>query len=456
MEKEDGNKLFDSQIRSILGDAREDVPGHLWHGIERRLSAMESIAGESVTTGPADVKDRRRTVSVPFWTKVAGSVAAAAAVAAVMFLSGTFDGAVSERQYERMAEVSGNIGIIREDGLHDIRMTDVPAPEMLKDMLRPADKAGNEDMSGDTGSGGNETDAAGPVSAADGIPSTEQKEAGDSGDGSNGSNDGNGTAAPAERPVSGDVSEDTGASADTGISKEDAAQWEMLLREEENRQRQGVKTSFTVSGNAISNTNASVSNNSPAIMYSPGRNEPSKDMVTESSESSYAIPVSAGLGVKVDFTRRWSASIGVNYSLLRRTFDGTFYDVRDDGVHTSDFSGIVNRQDYIGVPVNVYFSILKSNIIDFYAYAGGTAEKCVSNVYRMSSDGADINHRESVKGMQFSANAGIGMEFIIADLVGIYIDPSLRYYFPDDRQPRSIRTVQPLMFGVELGFRFHL
>ena len=48
------------------------------------------------------------------------------------------------------------------------------------------------------------------------------------------------------------------------------------------------------------------------------------------------------------------------------------------------------------------------------------------------------------------------MEFIIADTFGIFIDPSLRYYFPNESQPQSIRTAQPLMFGLEMGLRIHL
>ena len=147
----------------------------------------------------------------------------------------------------------------------------------------------------------------------------------------------------------------------------------------------------------------------------------------------------------------------MNYSHLSRTFTGTFFDY-EDGVLVSDntYSNILNRQDYIGIPLNVYFSILSNSFIDFYAYAGGTAEKCVSNRFQMSAEGTDIHHREAVEGFQFSVNAGLGMEFIIADLFGIYIDPSLRYYFPDARQPHSIRTAQPLMFGLELGFRIRL
>ena len=93
--------------------------------------------------------------------------------------------------------------------------------------------------------------------------------------------------------------------------------------------------------------------------------------------------------------------------------------------------------------------------MDFDAYAGGTIEKCVADRYRMGDAGSLI-HNEKVQGFQFSANAGLGVEFIIADMLGIYIDPSLRYYFPDSRQPKSIRTVQPLTMGFEMGFRVRL
>jgi hypothetical protein len=39
--------------------------------------------------------------------------------------------------------------------------------------------------------------------------------------------------------------------------------------------------------------------------------------------------------------------------------------------------------------------------------------------------------------------------------VGLYADPSLRYYF-DNGQPKSIRTSQPLMLGLDLGLRIKL
>ena len=40
-------------------------------------------------------------------------------------------------------------------------------------------------------------------------------------------------------------------------------------------------------------------------------------------------------------------------------------------------------------------------------------------------------------------------------LTNMYIDPSLRYYF-NCNQPKSIRTVQPLTLGFEMGLRVKL
>ena len=81
-------------------------------------------------------------------------------------------------------------------------------------------------------------------------------------------------------------------------------------------------------------------------------------------------------------------------------------------------------------------------------------EKCVANRYEVQTTPV-INHEESVKGVQLSANAGIGVEFMLGRHIGIYIDPSLRYYFHCS-QPKSIRTAQPLMLGFEMGLRFNL
>lgn len=406
---------FDLQIRAILENAREDVPDGVWSGIEERLS--EKAAHDEAATG------KRKIHTVPVWFRISSGAAAAAAVAAGLFISGIFDDSIAERQYDSMADASGSrILSIREEPWARVA-------ESLPDMTVRAIGETRTALPADT----QDTDA--PEVAQDNAPVPAPESAGNTGTPENTGN-----------KESGDVT----------FSEDDTARWEALLMAEEPA-RNRIRTSITLSGNAISNTNASVSRNAGApVSFSPGKNTLTKDMISESSESSFSVPVSFGVGVKIDFTERWALGAGVNYTHLRRNFAGWFYDVEGDSFTENYYSNILNSQDYIGIPVNVYFSILKSDFIDFYAYAGGTAEKCLSDKYLMTADGYDIHHRESVRGMQFSANAGLGMEFIIADTFGIYIDPSLRYYFPDADQPRSIRTVQPLMFGLELGFRIRL
>jgi hypothetical protein len=182
---------------------------------------------------------------------------------------------------------------------------------------------------------------------------------------------------------------------------------------------------------------------------------PQQTGITETStKSTYGLPVSLGAGIKMELSPRWSIGIGANYTLLTRQFYGKYTKVAGDGsIERSTSSDIRNTQQFIGIPVNIYYNIAGTDRISFYAYAGGTAEKCISDKYNVLN--TSINHTEKVKGIQMSANAGIGVEMMLGKHLGLYIDPSVRYYFDCD-QPKSIRTVQPLMLGFEMGFRARL
>ena len=146
--------------------------------------------------------------------------------------------------------------------------------------------------------------------------------------------------------------------------------------------------------------------------------------------------------------------MGLNYTLLTSKFNGKYIKVTD-GVEEAPVAGNVrNTQHYIGIPINAYYDIVNKDFISLYAYAGGAVEKCILNKYHLQTT-TDIYHSEEVKGVQLSVNAGIGVEFRLGRYVGLYIDPSLRYYF-NNGQPKSIRSSQPLMLGFEAGLRFNL
>lgn len=214
------------------------------------------------------------------------------------------------------------------------------------------------------------------------------------------------------------------------------------------------KVSFVVSG--LTGTNAAQNEAGKNIFKRPDPNPgPATTGVKQTStNSAYDIPLSFGAGVKIGLSSKWSIGAGVNYSILSRKFSGTYTKVNEAGaIEDKITSDIRNTQHYIGIPVNAYYDIVDSRNVNFYAYAGGTVEKCISDKYSVLN--TSIIHKEKVDGFQWSANVGIGVGLKLSEHLGLYIDPSLRYYFDCD-QPHSIRSAQPLMLGFEVGLKVNL
>ena len=211
---------------------------------------------------------------------------------------------------------------------------------------------------------------------------------------------------------------------------------------------------FTLSGITGSN-NPQSKGDAGAIRKPTYTKAPTRTGVAESSEkSTYGIPLSVGAGVRIGLSEKWSVGTGIDYTLLSRKFYGTYIKVNEKGeIQNPTYSNIRNNQHYIGIPVNFFYNILDNSHLNFYAFAGGSVEKCVADTYALIN--TSIVHREDIRGVQISAAAGLGVEFLVGKHLGLYVDPRVRYYF-NCRQPKSIRTEQPLMAGVEMGLRIRL
>lgn len=193
-------------------------------------------------------------------------------------------------------------------------------------------------------------------------------------------------------------------------------------------------------------------------MMSQGRFKiPTSTSFVENEDTDYYyLPMSFGVGIKFRIIKWLEIGIGVNYTLLMKRVSGNYYEYDSVGnLVRSCTAELKNSQHYIGIPLDVYFNIYGNEHWNTYASVGGCIEKCVSNHYNGVYDNLDINHKTTVEGIQSSVKLGLGVEYSPVRFLGIYIDPSLRYYF-DNNQPRSIRTSQPLSFGVEAGLRFKL
>lgn len=414
---------FDLKIRSIAESGEEEVPARIWEGIESRLDA----AGK---TGPAGKAWTGKRLHVMPWLSVAG-LAAALTAAAVVF-SWTRDVTPGDSTGS-LAYGSTDIDIIRSVPAGILAEASMPGPEAMPYTVAEMPLSRNTAM-----------DAGQATPSHTGFG--HETETGQDHETDHPHN--------AVQPISADTRHTDGQSSrhnsGSPAGEPDASAWtDNGFPEDEVKDAHRTEVALNIFGNALSNKNDGDGGPS-GPMRSPGINP--VNQLHEENSVSFGIPLSFGVGVKISFTPKWALSAGVNYSLLTRTLSGTYYD--GNGVAYSD-PDIRNSQHYIGIPVNVYYNIFKGDFADVYAYAGGTVEKCVSDRYLIDAGGTAVNYHGKSRGVQLSADIGIGVEFTVADRLGLYIDPSLRYYFKS-AQPKSLRTVQPLMLGFEAGLRVRL
>jgi len=161
---------------------------------------------------------------------------------------------------------------------------------------------------------------------------------------------------------------------------------------------------------------------------------------TAESSVQFSPPVSVGVNFQKDLLPWMSIGLGLNYTLLQSKTSSPYLN-----------RTYIIRQylHYVGLPASVVFSFVHQPALRVYSSAGGSVEKAVS-AYYTSSFGKD--ERVQVSGLQWSVGAGLGVEYSLSKIFGIYVEPGAAYYFDCD-QPRSIRTVQPLQFKVEIGLR---
>lgn len=181
---------------------------------------------------------------------------------------------------------------------------------------------------------------------------------------------------------------------------------------------------------------------------------PSRDseigIYNESPEVSFALPFSLGVGLQFNLSSRWAIGTGIRYTNLSRTLVG---DYKGDGFYLPQ-TDIDNHQHWLGVPVNFYYNFVNTSRWNVHAFVGGAAEWLIDNDFLVHNSPKDIHYHQRGTLPQWSAGIGLGVEYKLTPYLGIYLDPSARYFFATDKQPRSLRTIQPLRFDVEAGLRF--
>lgn len=401
----DFDKEFDLKLRSMLDGVEEEVPQRVWDGVSSRIG--------------------RRHAPVAWMRWAGASLAAAAAVALAVVLSGTFKGSPDSLvpQESLVAAVQTPSYEVEQAVVEDEPQMEVPQTVSSASTRRSSSRTKTETLHV-------------AESAQASVPDQ-------------------------ETAVAQDQKQESSASTKPSQKKSTKGQaWDdpfARMAYEDAHTRSSIKVKSVGFGGLLGTNDGAKPGSHGAGMMGVSGKIPSK-VITEDGESRYGVPASLGLGVRFDINDRWSLGTGLSFSQLSRSFEGIYKDglSSDSELSLVGVRGnIKNSVQYIGIPVNLYCNVISNDVFDFYTFAGGSVEKCVSNKFRVPVKGKTVTAEGDYKGLQYSAAVGLGVQFNIADNFGLYIDPSARYWMGKD-QPKSIRTQQPFMFNIELGLRFEL
>lgn len=153
---------------------------------------------------------------------------------------------------------------------------------------------------------------------------------------------------------------------------------------------------------------------------------------SDDSRYRHYMPVSFAASLNWEVSERWNIGTGLRYTYLRSDILQNKY-VSKQKIH------------YLGIPVKASYTFWDSRFINAYVSAGALFEVPLA----AHIDGKKIDAPD-----QWSAGAGIGMQFEITRKLSLYVEPDLYYYFDTGSDIRTIRTDKPFSVTIPVGIRF--
>lgn len=414
---------FDLIMRSKLQDAEEQVPQGVWQGISSRLDALEAA-------GKAPARHRRG------WAVAA--LATAAALATGLFFTGTHNHN-SNLFNNNVEELTAHVGpsVTAEEKQNSPLPAEAEALQETVSAARQSGAAAAEKASNALKADERVAAAADKLALAEDVQAAEEPATGAGVQ--DAAND------PAAAANENSAAQKAGKAAEQPVSVQQAHDADPFAAMEAADARTGGKKlalALTLGGSLGGNSD-------PASVVNYAAEGRSYSNLQETSTSAYGIPLSVGAGIRIGFSPRWAIGTGVDYSLLSRTFSGIYRP--EGGVPVNgDIRHIVQ---YIGIPLNLYYKLAQTKNFRIYLFGGGEGEWCISNRYSVLASADHTVLGASVKRPLWSVGGGLGLQFRLGEHLGLFLDPSARYYF-ECEQPKSIRTEKPFNINFLAGLRF--
>ena len=177
-----------------------------------------------------------------------------------------------------------------------------------------------------------------------------------------------------------------------------------------------------------------------------GMNDPKMDTITH-----HRMPLTIGLIVDKMLNRYLSIGTGLHYSRL--------YSETQEG-NTYSWIQKEQRLQYLGIPLRLSWYPVRTNRWSLY----GTTQTMLeiplhSTLQRSSIVGGQQIESEQMRlspSVQWSLGVGVGLEYRLTPVIGIFAEPSFQYFFNTSDGLDSYRTAHPITFSIPFGIRISL
>lgn len=175
-------------------------------------------------------------------------------------------------------------------------------------------------------------------------------------------------------------------------------------------------------------------------------NDPMLDTITH-----HRLPMTIGLQVNKLLNSRLSVGTGLQYTqLYSETHIGNTYawDEQQQRLH------------YLGIPLRLSWYPVRNHRWSIYGTAQTMLELPIHGTQQKASfvDGLQVNV-EDLKlspSLQWSVGVGVGLEYRLTPVIGIYAEPGMQYFFKTGDGLDTWRTAHSPTFSLPLGVRIML
>ena len=154
-------------------------------------------------------------------------------------------------------------------------------------------------------------------------------------------------------------------------------------------------------------------------------------------------PISMGLSAQFGLAKRLALTTGVVYSNLKSDY------IYEMGGTTLERNQVLH---YVGVPVEVVYTVWSKYGLSAYATAGAQADFCVKATLKSEGVKKSIDKDR----VQFSTLVGVGVQYNFIPSVGVYVEPTLKYYFDNGSDVENAFKDRPTNIGFQFGLRYNI